>query len=43
MKEILGEDRVDRVVLFNNKDDRTYEMEINSVVINIGFSPNLHS
>ena len=41
LKEIMGEDRVDRVVLYNNKDNRTYEMEINSVVINIGFSPNL--
>jgi len=41
LREIHGDDRLRKVVLYNNKEDRTYEMDVNQVVINIGFSPDL--
>jgi len=41
LKEIKGDDRLRKVVLYNNQEDRTYEMDVNLVVINIGFSPDL--
>lgn len=41
LKEIKGNDRLRKMVLFNNKENRKYEMEFDAVVINIGFSPNL--
>ena len=41
LKEIHGDDRLRKVVLYNNDEDRSYEMEVNLVVINIGFSPDL--
>ncbi len=41
LKEIKGDDRLRKVVLYNNQEDRTYEMEVNLVLINIGFSPDL--
>lgn len=41
LSEILGDDHLNRVVLYNNEDDRTYERDMNLVVINIGFSPDL--
>lgn len=41
LKEIHGDDRLRKVVLYNNKEDRSYEIEVNLVVINIGFSPDL--
>ena len=41
LKEIHGDDRLRKVVLYNNKEDKSYEMEVNLVVINIGFSPDL--
>jgi len=41
LKEIKGDDRLRKVVLYNNQEDRTYEMDVNLVLINIGFSPDL--
>jgi thioredoxin reductase (NADPH) len=41
LAEIHGDDRLRKVVLYNNVEDRSYEMEVNLVVINIGFSPDL--
>jgi thioredoxin reductase (NADPH) len=41
LKEIHGDDRLRKVVLYNKLEDRSYEMEVNLVVINIGFSPDL--
>jgi thioredoxin reductase len=42
LKEIRGDGWVKKVVLYNNKEDRTYEMDVDGVVINIGFSLNLN-
>jgi thioredoxin reductase (NADPH) len=41
LKEIKGNDRLRKAVLYNNQEDRTYEMDVNLVLINIGFSPDL--
>jgi thioredoxin reductase (NADPH) len=41
LKEFKGDDRLRKVILYNNKDDRSYEVDVNLVVINIGFSPDL--
>jgi thioredoxin reductase (NADPH) len=41
LKEIKGDDMLRKVVLYNNQEDRTYEMDVNLVLINIGFSPDL--
>jgi len=41
LNEIKGDDRLRKVVLYNNQEDRTYEMDVNLVLINIGFSPDL--
>jgi thioredoxin reductase (NADPH) len=41
LKGVHGDDRVRKAVLYNNKEDRTYEIDVNLVVINIGFSPDL--
>ena len=41
LREIQGDDRLRKVVLYNNEEDRTYKMDVNLVVINIGFSPDL--
>jgi thioredoxin reductase (NADPH) len=41
LKEIHGDDRLRKVVLYDNEEDKSYEMEVNLVVINIGFSPDL--
>ena len=39
--ELKGDDQLRKVILYSNKDDRSYEMDVNLVVINIGFSPDL--
>jgi thioredoxin reductase (NADPH) len=41
LKEIKGDERLKQVVLYNNNEDNQYEMDIDLVVINIGFSPDL--
>jgi|GEM_PF-49280 ferredoxin/flavodoxin---NADP+ reductase len=41
LKEIHGEDRLSKVTLYNNEDNKSYELDVNLVVINIGFSPDL--
>jgi thioredoxin reductase (NADPH) len=41
LKKLVGNDRLDQVILYNNKLDEAYERAINLVVINIGFSPDL--
>jgi len=39
--EIRGDDHLRKVVLKDVKEDRTFELDADSVVINIGFAPNL--
>jgi thioredoxin reductase (NADPH) len=39
--EIHGDDRARKALLYNKKEDKTYELDVNLVVINIGFSPDL--
>ena len=41
LKEVRGDGNLEKIVLYNNKEDETYEMDMDAVVINIGFSPNL--
>lgn len=41
LKEIKGDDRLRSVVLYDNKADKEYETDMDLVVINIGFSPDL--
>jgi thioredoxin reductase (NADPH) len=40
VKEIRGEDKVDRVLLYNNKEDKEYEMPIDGVFVFVGYVPN---
>ncbi len=41
LKEVRGDGQLKKIVLYNNKENRTYEMDMDAVSINIGFSPNL--
>ncbi len=41
LKEIRGNDCVNAVTLWNNETEEDVDMEVDAVVINIGFSPNL--
>lgn len=41
LKEIQGNERVNRVIVFNNETGEETIIELDAVVINIGFSPNL--
>ena len=41
IKEIKGNEHVRQVTLFNNRTNEFFEMDIDTVVINIGFSPDL--
>ena len=41
LREIKGDESLKSVILYNNKEDREYEMKVDLVVINIGFSPDL--
>lgn len=40
VKEIKGEKRVERVVIQNIKEDKTYELNINGIFIYVGLIPN---
>ena len=39
VKEILGEERVQKVVLFNNKTGKTSELSVEGVFIAVGYAP----
>jgi thioredoxin reductase (NADPH) len=41
LKEVKGDEYARKAVLYNRKDKNTYEMDVDGIVINIGFSPNL--
>ncbi|MGA1792666.1 MAG: FAD-dependent oxidoreductase [Thermoplasmatota archaeon] len=41
VKEFKGDDSLRKVSLYDNKEKRTFDMDFDAVVINIGFSPNL--
>ncbi len=40
VKEILGEDKVNEVLLYNNKENKEYKMPIDGVFVFIGYVPN---
>ena len=40
LKEILGKEKVDEVILFNSEDKKYEKLKIDLVVINIGMAPN---
>jgi thioredoxin reductase (NADPH) len=39
VKEIVGKERVEKVLLFNNKVHESFEMEVNGVFMAIGYTP----
>lgn len=43
LKEILGNSRVTGAIVFNNETGEDAKLDVDAVVINIGFSPNLDS
>ncbi|MFC1655719.1 thioredoxin-disulfide reductase [Patescibacteria group bacterium] len=40
VKEVRGNDKVDRVLLYDNKEDKEHEMPIDGVFVFIGYLPN---
>lgn len=41
LKEIQGANRVEKAIVFNNQSSQETVLEVDAVVINVGFSPNL--